>query len=175
MSFARLGLDAAHYWIWITATPTYIADSNRFPVSMAWEKMRDELADRLLGVFDANPLVRIYVMRDSQKQRWQVWALNFSDTENINVQLHLQNGPLPLSTKITSTALKAAGATHLFSANLNPEINNGVVRRDVDWSAPSTALGQDVANWTLALPSATLSLYTIEQSPTTSVASWPLY
>lgn len=176
MSFARLGLDAAHYWIWIAATPTYIADSNRFPVTMAWEKMRDELADRLVGVFDANPLVRLYVLRDTQKQRWQVWALNFSDTDALNLKLHLQNGPLPLSTKVTSTVLQAlSGGTRLFSANLNPEINNGVVRRDVDWSAPTTSFGQNMADWTITLPAATLTLYTIEASPTTSVAAWPLY
>ena len=176
-SFARLGLDAAHYWIWITATPTYLADSNRFAVSMAWEKMRDELDDRLLSSFDANPKIRIHATKDSASGDVKLWVMNFSDSQDLPLHLNLTGGPPPSGTQVTHTALRAmdSGPTSLFSANLNPEINSGVMRRDVDWSTPVSTVGIDISNWNVNLPAATLNLFTIRDITASSIRDWTLY
>jgi len=177
MSYARLGLDAAHYWIWITATPTYLADTNRFAATMAWEKMRDELGDELIGVFDNSDEVHIYVLRDSETEKLTVWALNFSHTDDQDFHLSLTNGPTAGNALVKQTQLRSVsgGTTNLFSANLNPEINFGTARRDVDWTPAETLPGVDPTNLDLSLPAATITLMTIESPVTSPVNNWSLY
>ncbi len=176
MSFARLGLSAAHYWIWITATPTYLSDNNRFAVTMAFEKMRDELGDELVGSFDENDKIRAYVIRDSATGRVAVWAMNFSHTADINFDLSLLGGPHVDNSLVKQTRLQAiSGPTNLFSVNLNPELNGGTPRRDVDWTTPEVLAGADPHDLQLTLPAATLTLLTIETTGTSAVGNWSIY
>jgi hypothetical protein len=176
MSFARLGLQAAHYWIWITATPTYLSDNNRFAVTMAFEKLRDELGDELLGTFDAHNKIRIYVVRDNDTGIIKVWAMNFSHTTDITFGLSLLGGPHVDNSRITQTRLQAiSGPTNLFSVNLNPELNGGVPRRDVNWSTPVELTGANPHDLQLELPAATLTLLAIETSGTSAVINWGIY
>lgn len=174
MSYARLGLTAAHYWIWITATPTYLADTNRFAATMAWEKMRDTMGDELVGAFDSNDLVHAYVFRESPTGKLTVWLLNFSHTADQAFHLSLADGPTAPSAIVKQTQLKAiSGVTNLFSANLNPEINFGVPRRDVDWTPEHVLPSANPQDLNLVLPAATITLVTIED--VSHVNNWGLY
>lgn len=144
---------------------------------MAFEKLRDELGDVLIGSFDANDKVRVYVIKDSASGELAVWAMNFSNSDDISLVLSLTGGPTAADSVTTRTVLRAVseGATNLFSANLNPEINGGIARRDVDWSSPEVVVGNDPSNMTLLLPAATLTLLTIKSTPEAAIWEWPLY
>ncbi|MGI8905738.1 MAG: lamin tail domain-containing protein [Candidatus Sumerlaeaceae bacterium] len=172
-SWGRLGLSAAHYWIWITAGSTVLDDSNRMPVSMAFEKLRDKMGNRLLGSFDAHDRVRVHVVGDTTTNTVTVWATNFSNTTDIPFQLSLTNGSN--STKIYKEVLgKTSGATNLFSFNAGLQQPFGPYR-EVDWSAPVVLAGANPANLNLTLPASTLTLLTIEHVPVASIGDWSIY
>lgn len=172
LSWGRLGLRAAHYWIWITATSsTQLSDWNRFPVTMVFEKLRDKLGDRLLGAFDSNDKVHMYAVRTSATGELCIWAMNFSHTTDIPVHLSLTGAPDARHARVKRQVLQALGGpTNLFSANLPPELNHGVPRRDVDWSASTVISGANPAALDLTLPAATLTLITMETVAPASMA-----
>ena len=179
MSWGRLGLTAAHYWIWITfVSPNFDAfhrDYDRFPVSMAFEKMRDKLGDKLIGSFDANDKVHIHVVGSYTTSTVHVWAMNFANSQDIPFQLSLINGPGAAGSRVTKEVLQAtSGPTNLFSANLAPDQAGGPVRQ-VDWTAPIVMPGADPTNLNLTLPAATLTLLTIENLAPAAVADWSMY
>lgn len=175
-SWARMGLKAAHYWIWITHVNTQLSDWHRYAVTFAFERLRDRLGDRLLGAFDAHDRVRVYVVKNSSSREICVWALNFSDSEAIPFQLSLTNSPGAAYTRITSEVLGApSGSTSLFSANLPAELNSGTPRRDVEWSTPLEMTGADPANLSLNLPAATITLVSIEDLSPTAAEDWVLF
>lgn len=176
MSWGRLGLTAAHYWIWITANTILYSDWNRFPVTMAYEKMRDRLGDRLLDVYDAHDKVRMYLVRDSQTGEYQIWALNFSDSQDVTVTISMTNAGPAEHTTVKKQVLQAlSGPTRLMSANMPPDLNGGIPRRDVDWSAEEVLTGADPASLPLTLPAATLTLVTVETVTPTAAEDWALY
>lgn len=180
-SWARLGLRAAHYWIWITGptvgTDPASRDWARFPATMAFEKMRDvPLGDRLLGSFDANDKLRVHVAKDTATGTIQVWAMNFSNSTDIPFNLSLTGGPTAQTSIVRKTVLQAiTGPTRLWSVNLNPEMNSWVPRRDVDWTEPERLFHADPANLNLTLPAATLTLLTVEPFNPAAAAWWELY
>ena len=166
MSWARLGLTAAHYWLWLTAISPSMnltqQDYNRLPYTMAYEKMRDKLGDRLIGSFSGNDKVHIHVIGNSTTSTIHVWALNFANSEDITFQLSLKDGPRAANSRITKEVLGAiTGPTNLFSKNLAPGQPGGPLR-EIDWSAPEVLAGADPENLNLALPASTLTLFTIE-------------
>ena len=181
MSWARLGLRAAHYWIWITAGTTILypdveTDWTRYPATMAFEKMRDKLGDRLLGAFDSNDKLRAYAVRNSTTGEIQLWLMNFSHTDAITMGLNLSGAPSADRAKVMKTTLQAInGTTNLFSANLPPEQNFWVPRRDVDWTTPARVWNVNPANFSITLPAATLTLLTIEDEPPAGVADFMYY
>lgn len=176
MSWGQLGLKAAHYWIWIAACTTQLNDWNRYPITMAFEKMRDRLGDRLLGSFMSNDKVHAYAVRNSTTGEVCVWAMNFSNWTDIPFTFSMTGAPDAAHAVVTKQVLQAlSGATSLFSANLPPEQNYGVPRRDVDWTAPVTIPGADPASMTVTLPAATLTVLSIGNVPRSGVGDWALY
>jgi hypothetical protein len=176
LSFGRLGLQAAHYWIWITAVTTQLNDWNRYPVTMGFEKMRDELGDKLLGSFDSNIKVHAYVVRNSDTGIVRIWALNFSNTNDIPFHFSLTNAPSAANAHVTKEVLQAvSGPTNLFSVNLPPEQNGGTARRDVDWTSPVELTGADPANLDVTLPAATLTVISVENLNPSAVKEWRKY
>jgi hypothetical protein len=114
-------------------------------------------------------------VKDSQTSELAVWAMNFSNTDNIPVQISLTGGPTAANSRITKETLQAiSGATSLFSVNLPPEQNSGVPRRDVDWIAPVELAGADPTNLQVTLPAATMTLLSVEYT-STSAGDWSLY
>ncbi|HVV01133.1 MAG TPA: hypothetical protein VHH88_07195, partial [Verrucomicrobiae bacterium] len=151
---ARLGLVASQYWIW----PTHHYYGTEYPVFKAYQGLRDHMGDTLLAVY-AYADTRAYVTRDSRTGELAVWALNFNNETNASVQLQLHN--LPRIQKTTLMRLQdVSGVTTLFSANLSPDMTGGPTM-DVDWVS-SDLTGQDLSNYTLNLPAATVSLLVID-------------
>lgn len=153
-SHARLGLIASHYWIW----PTHRWDGTPYPIFKAYEKLRDHMGDTLLSVYAFRD-IRVYTTRDSQTGEICVWALNFSGSENTTVHLQLDN--LPKTQRATLLRLEdKSGTTTLESANLSTEMPGGPAI-NVDWNS-SDMTGDDLSDFNLNLPAATLSLLVIE-------------
>lgn len=151
---ARLGLVASHYWIW----PAHRLYGTEYPVFKAYQKLRDHMGDTLLSVY-AYGDTRAYVTRDSRTGELVVWALNFSNQAAATVQLQFQN--LPKLQQTTLLRLQdLSGTTTLFSANLSPDMTGGPTMQ-VDWTS-SDITGQDLSNFNLTLPAATLSLLVIK-------------
>lgn len=124
---ARLGLSAAHYWIW----PANQFDSWRYPIYKAYEKLRDYMGDTMLDVYSDNNLLRIYTMRDSRTGRIAVWGLNFSNSVDRTMQLSFAGLP-----PVKSVRLLALGdttrKTTFFSSNLATYMTGGPTV-DVEW------------------------------------------
>lgn len=153
-SHARLGLIASMYWIW----PTHRWDGTPYPVFKAYEKLRDHMGDTLLSVYAFHD-IRLYTTRDSESGEVSVWALNFSNDQNATIHLQLEN--LPIIQRATLLRLQdKSGTTTLKSANLASDMLGGPVI-NVDW-ASSDMTGDDLSDFNLDLPSATLSLLVIE-------------
>jgi hypothetical protein len=153
-SHARLGLVASHYWIW----PTHRWDGTAYPIFKAYEKLRDHMGDTLLSIYAFRD-IRVYTTRDSETGEVCVWALNFSGSENTTVHLQLEN--LPKIQRATLLRLQdKSGITTLDSANLSTEMPGGPAI-NVDWNS-SDMTGDDLSDFNLNLPAATLSLLVIE-------------
>jgi hypothetical protein len=153
-SHARLGLVASHYWIW----PAHAWDGTEYPLFKAYEKLRDHMGDTLLSVYAFRD-IRVYTTRDSKTGKIAVWALNFSETETTPVHLQLEN--LPKIQRATLLRLQdKSGTTSLFSANPASDMFGGPAQ-NVDW-ASTNFTGQNLADFDLNLPAATLSLLVIE-------------
>lgn len=161
---ARLGLVASQYWIW----PTHRYYGTEYPVFKAYQGMRDHMGDTLLSVY-AYGDTRVYVTRDSETGEVVIWALNFNNQTNATVQLQLQNLP-----KVQSTTLlrlqDLSGTTTLFSANLSPDMTGGPTE-DVGWTS-SDLTGQDLSNYNLSVPAATLSLLVIQPGLNRITPTW---
>jgi len=176
-SWARQGLVAAHYWIWITAgSYAYPCDANRYPVTMAWEMLRDRLGDRLLGSFDSHDDIRVHVVKNTSNRDICVWAMNFSNTTDYNFQLSLTGATTAALSEVKKEVLKnPSGATSLFSFSAPTGLNCDGVVRQVNWTAPEAMPGADPANLALSLPASTLTLITIKNLSPTSAEDWMLF
>lgn len=161
---ARLGLVASQYWVW----PTHRYYGTEYPVFQAYQGMRDHLGDTLLSVY-AYADTRVYVTRDSRTGELAVWALNFNNETNATVQLQFQN--LPKVHQETLLRLQdLSGTTTLFSANLAPDMTGGPTM-DVGWVS-SDFTGQDLSNYSLNLPAATLSVLVIDPGLDRITPTW---
>lgn len=152
--FARLGLKAAHYWIW----PADAHDGTPYPVYKAYEKLRDYMGDRMLDFYTIDNKVRIYTTRDLTTGRIAIWALNFQNARKETVNLSLTG----LSGKhvLRRLTLKSkTGRTSLLSANYSGNRPGGP-RNEVDWIESSMA-GADPANLELTLEPVTISVILI--------------
>lgn len=155
-SFARLGLTAAHYWIW----PSHAGSGTRYPSYKAFEKLQDSMGDTLLATYAQQNSLRVYVTRDSATSRVAVWALNFSNKVPQSITLGLKGlGPVARATASTLKDINHSTTT-LYSANLTAGQPGGPCM-DVDWRG-SDISGADFDNYKLTVPAATLSLTTIE-------------
>ena len=153
--FARLGLQAAHYWIW----PADAHNGTPYPVYKAYEKLRDYMGDRLLDFYTIDNKARIYTTRDLATGRIAIWALNFQNARKETVKLSLNGfSGKPVLRRLT---LKSkTGQTSLLSANYSgnrPE----ETRDEVDWIETSMP-GANPANLELTLEPATISVILIE-------------
>lgn len=174
-SWGRLGLSAAHYWIWVLANATVNDPNGVFPVSMVYAKMRDAMGDRLIGSFDANDKIRCYVVGSSTTSTLTVWAMNFSNSTPQNFTLNLNNIPANATSTVYMERLQAInGTTTLASVNLGSQIPGGPVKQ-VDWTAPTVMEGADPSSMNLTLPAATLTLLTINNEPPAAAHDWQLY
>jgi len=153
--FARLGLQAAHYWIW----PADTRDGTPYPVYKAYEKLRDYMGDRLLDFYSIENKVRIYTTRDSSTGRIAIWALNFQNARSETVKLSLSDlSGKPVLRRLTLKSKN--GTSSLISGNYSGTRPGGP-RNEVDWIETSMP-GADPANLELLLESATISVILIE-------------
>jgi hypothetical protein len=175
-SWGRMGLSAAHYWIWIFANSTVRDDeANKFAVTMAYEKLRDRLGDRLLGSFDSNDKVHAYAVGSSTSTTLTVWAMNFSNDTTMPLTLQVSNANGISNTRVYMERLQAiSGVTTLASANLGLQMPFGP-QRQVDWTSRVQLVGADPSNLTVSLPAATLTLLTIENAKITAAQGWQMY
>ena len=156
-SFARLGVNAANYWLW----PGDPYDWTKQPVYKAYEGLRDHLGDTLLSVYSDNN-TRLYTTRDKVSGEIDVWGLNFSNSDDISLQLSLANLP-PAGYSAQLKTLRAGGDTTLFSANL-PSYLAGGPTNQVGWQTISLT-GVNLTNYLLSLPAATISVLVLTPVP----------
>jgi hypothetical protein len=156
-SFARLGVQAAHYWVW----PAHRWDGTEYPSYRAFQKLRDHMGDTLVSVSADNlDNLHLYTTRDSKTGERALWALNFSDSMNTTRSTPLLNvGGRGKVTLYTLGAL--SGATSLFSSNLASDMAGGP-SNTVDWKTVDLT-GQRLDNLNLTFGSATITLLTIDK------------
>lgn len=153
-SFARLGLTAAHYWIWTA----HQGDGTSYPVSLAFERLRDCMGDRLLDVYAIGDDARIYTTRDSRTGTVALWALSFRNAEWTTVSLSLRG--LGGERHVTRAILKGtSGPTTLRSANLSASQEDGP-RHEVEW-VESSLICAEGEPLLLTLEPATISVLTL--------------
>lgn len=148
-SFARLGLTAAHYWIWIAG----VDDGTRFPVTLAWDALRDHLGDTLVDVCTTSR-TRLYTTRDSRTGLTAIWGINFSPTKDASIALSIKGLKKP-PPAVQWTLGAKEGITALTSANLSPRQAGGP-KSEVAWTQHPVSV--DPSGWSLNLPAATLSV-----------------
>jgi hypothetical protein len=159
-SFARLGVSAAHYWVF----PAHQEQGTEYPVYKAYEGMRDHMGDSILGVKE-DGATRVYTTRDSKSGEVAVWGLNFSNDADAAVQLVLSGLDPDGYTATLKTLRDVDGATTLFSGNYAFGMP-GWPAQEVDWVVTDLA-GIDLANYSMTLPAATISVLVLE--PLTAV------
>jgi alpha-L-arabinofuranosidase len=149
-SFARLGLSAAHYWLW----PVNQFDGTEYPIHKAYEGLRDHMGDTLVSTY-TNGNTRLYTTRDSQTGEIAVWGLNFSNDTDASLKLALSGLNLTGYDATRMTLGATSGPTTLFSTNFP----GGAM--DVDWT--STNLGNiNTSSYPLTLPAATISVLVLK-------------
>lgn len=156
-SFARLGLSAAHYWIF----PAHQDDGTRYPVYKAYEGLRDHMGDTLLGVDDLGD-GRLYTTRDSATGEVAIWGLNFSNVTDLSALVDL-SGYSGYHAKLM-TLQSLSGRTTLFSSNLAWSMPGGPTL-DVDWVTQDLA-AQDLSSYTMNMPAATISVLVLDNVTT---------
>lgn len=169
-TYARLGLTAAHYWIWL-ADQDY---GTPYPVFMAFEKLRDFMGDTLIDFRSVENRARVYTTRDSETGQIAVWALNFQDATPVTFTLSLTG--LPGVESMRRLTLKnPAGTTTLSSGNYSA-FRAGGPRNEVEWVETSLD-GADPADLDLVLEPATISVVLIEPVSTAAAKGgvWTLY
>jgi hypothetical protein len=154
-SFARLGVQDAHYWIW----PAHRWDGTEYPVFLAGEKLRDHMGDTLLSVAASNAdNLHLYTTRDTKSGEIALWGLNFDDDTATTRATPINN--VGGRGRVTLSVLGAlSGATSLASANLSSEA--GGPTHAVDWTTVDLT-GTRLDTLQLNFPSATITLLTIE-------------
>jgi hypothetical protein len=157
-SFARLGVHDAHYWLW----PGDPWDGTNFPAYKAYEALRDHMGDTLLGAY-SNGNARLYTTRDSQTGEIALWGLNFSNSAAASLQLSLANLPPDGYDAKLMTLKSLSGPTTLFSANLASYMPGGPTN-GIDWLTTNLS-GTNLANYTLNMPAATMSVLVITPKP----------
>jgi hypothetical protein len=155
-SFARLGVQDAHYWIW----PAHAWDGTEYPNYLATQKLRDHMGDKIVAV-QADPAdnLHLYTTKDSKTKQISLWGLNFSNGTNISRNTPITNvGGRGTITLYTLGAL--VGPTSLTSSNLASDMAGGP-SHTVDWT--TTDLTDTPLNTlNLTFPSATITLLTID-------------
>lgn len=154
-SFARLGLSAAHYWVF----PAHQDQGTRYPVYKAYEGLRDHMGDTILGVAE-DGATRVYTTRDSGTGRVAIWGLNFSNDADASALLSL-SGLNASGYEATLKVLRDVdGTTTLFSGNFAYG-QPGWPAFEVDWVGQD--LGRlDTPSYSLALPAATVSVLLLD-------------
>jgi hypothetical protein len=155
-SFARLGIQDAHYWVW----PAHSRDGTEYPEFLASEKLRDHMGDTLLSISaSSSDNLHMYTTRDSASGELALWGLNFANSADTTRNTPILN--VGGRGKITLYTLGAlSGPTTLASANLASDMTGGPTHA-VDWkSFDRTGIRLD--NLQLSFPAATITLLTIE-------------
>ena len=122
-SFARLGLKAAHYWIWIANN----TDGTSYPVTMAWQALQDHMGDQILKTV-RNTGLRVYITRDSRSGEVALWSMNFSNSVDRELVLDLQN--VTTGSKLGKTALRKDGQDHAALCQRFPNHPGRAAQRD---------------------------------------------
>lgn len=160
-SYARLGLKAAHYWLW----PTGNNDGTEYPVHKAYVGLRDHMGDTLLDTYSEGSN-RLYTTRDSETGEIAVWGMNFEN--DIDGMLNLSLRALSGNEKITLLRLgDLSGDTTLASSNLATHMAGGPTL-NVDWTSTDLT-GTDLNQFRFHLPASTISLLLIQPSPAQAV------
>lgn len=156
-SFARLGLQGAHYWIW----PTHAWDGTQYPSDLAFQKLQDHMGDSILGVSASNTdSLHQYTTRNSANGEIAMWSLNFSDATAITRSTPITN--VGGRGKVTLYTLGAiTGTTSLSSSNLASDMTGGPTHT-VDWKTTDMT-GQRLDTLNLTYGSATISLLVIDK------------
>lgn len=150
-SFARLGLSAAHYWLW----PSDQFDGTQFPVYKAYQGLQAHMGDTLLNSFSQGN-TRLYTTRDSKSGEIAVWGLNFSNDTDAQMALTLLGMDASKYTAKLMILESTVGPTTLFSTNLASYMPGGP-SDDVNWVTQNLT-GANFSNYSLTLPAATISV-----------------
>ncbi len=155
-SFARLGIQDAHYWVY----PANPGDGTKYPMYLADEKLRDFMGDTILSVSAADTdNLHLYTTRDSKTHETALWGLNFDNDNDTTRSTPITN--VGGRGKVTLYVLGAlSGKTTLYSTNLASGMAGGPTH-DVDWTTIDLT-GQRLDNLSLTFKAATITLLTID-------------
>jgi hypothetical protein len=156
-SFARLGLSAAHYWVF----PANQDDGTQYPSFKAFEGLRDHMGDTILSVDDLGD-GKLYTTRDSETGEVAIWGLNFTNDKTLSALIDLSSLSGYHAKLMTLQSL--SGPTTLFSSNLSWGMPGGPTA-DVDWVTQDLD-GQDLSSYTMNLPAATISVLLLDDIST---------
>jgi hypothetical protein len=155
-SFARLGVQDAHYWVW----PAHRWDGTEYPAFLASKKLRDSMGDTILAAdASSSDNLHLYTTRDSKSKQVSLWGLNFSNDVALSRTTAINN--VGGRGKITLYTLGATvGATTLMSSNLASDMAGGPTRT-VDWKSLDMT-GTRLDTLSLSYPASTITLLTID-------------
>jgi hypothetical protein len=155
-SFARLGVKAAHYWVF----PAHRWEGTKYPAFLASEKLRDHMGDTLLSVSaPSSENLHLYSTRDSATGNLALWGLNFDNDATFTHRTPFLN--VGGRGRITLHTLEAlTGPTSLTSSNLASDMPGGPTHA-VDWKSVDTT-GARLDELQLSFPAATITLLTID-------------
>lgn len=156
MTFAEMGMTAAHFWLW----PAYIHNGDTFSQYHAFDALTQYGGDTLVkSHVDKN--LRLYVTRDSETGIVAVWGLNFAFGEPGDaprtLRLSLKNLGIEVC-KITFMRLAdQGGPTTLLSSKYS---GAGKARPSVGWITTDQS-GMDLSGFDFQINPAELSLLVI--------------
>jgi hypothetical protein len=156
-SFARLGLQGAHYWLY----PTDQWDGTKYPIQLANEKLRDHMGDAILASSaDAADNLHLYTTKTSETGEIAQWGLNFSNATDITRSVPITNAGG--RGKVTLYRLgNPTGATTLDSSIIPSYWTGGPVN-GVAWTTTDLT-GTRLDNLSVLFKASTITLLTIDE------------
>lgn len=154
LTMGEMGLLGANYWSW----PAWCGDGTETPGYKVFEKMQECWGDLFLGSYSDNYDIHTYTAWKSDTQELVIWALNFSETNDKPINIHLPG--IGAVERLTLARLaNLSGPTSLFDRNDPPYTS----APKVDWTTTDLTGTVDPSDFGLTLPHATISVITIRR------------
>jgi hypothetical protein len=155
-TFMEQGIFAACYW----SGPAYCSDGTETPGYKLFEKWQETMSnyDILLDSYSDGFNTRVYTLWNTVTQKLSIWALNFSETQDMPIRLGIQNlgpaGPIEMS-----RLAKLSGPTSLLDINSTPY----TAPPNIDWTTTDLTGTLDPADFVVTLPRATITVITFDR------------